>query len=130
MYIIDLISQGDRLVSSRGVCQTDVFLSVCDGITVDVLLRHTLRADDAPSLATGNIYVIPWWGIRRNTHAQCALPSYSAPLALDCEEAVRVRCANDADANKESLFVASESLPICPRFTVASACLRFFSCAA
>ena len=32
MYVMGLISQGDRPVSSRSVPQTDVFSSVCDGI--------------------------------------------------------------------------------------------------
>ena len=39
--------------------KTDVFLSACDGMTVDavdVLLRHTLRADDAAPLA--NMYIV------------------------------------------------------------------------
>ena len=33
MYVMGLISQGDRPISSRSVRQTDVFLSVCDGIS-------------------------------------------------------------------------------------------------
>ena len=37
MYVMGLISQGDRPVLSRSVRQTDVFLSVCDGISLPFL---------------------------------------------------------------------------------------------
>ena len=50
-------------------------------------------------------------GVRPNTHAQCAVPSSSATLTLDREEAVEVRWADDADPSEEPLFVVSESLP-------------------
>ena len=50
------------------------------GDTVDVLLRHTWQADGAVPLA--GMYIISWWGIQPNTHAQCAVPFCSTLLAL------------------------------------------------
>ena len=63
-----------------------------------------------PHWPTCTLYLDVTGGARPNIHAQCAVPSYNALLALDREEAVVVRCASDANANEEPLFVVSESL--------------------